>query len=970
MRLYISPHPDEYNEDGRGSGGIWRVINAQARWLPEYGVEIVDDESEADVVCIHAGALVQTNKPMVQMCHGYYWTGDMEWSREYWQYNIAVIEASREAHKITVPSEWVAQPIRRDLKKCPIVIPHGIDYEEFTPQAHENYVLWAKPRVDVVSDPRPVNELAMLAPTVKFKTTFGRPTKNVEVLGVYPYVEFQQIMARATVWLATTRETGDIASREAMALGIPVLGWRWGATADLVQHKVNGYLAEPGDYDDLLAGLNYCLDNRDKLGANGREYVQRYQWRDIMARYATVFQSAIDEDQYPVEVSVIIPAYNYAQYLPECLDSVLNKQDDALSMEIIVVDDASTDNTQEVLSHFGGIYVIKHEVNGGLVAALNTGHDATRGRYLMNLDADNVMASDAIRKLYDAMQAKPWIDVGTGLYSIHGQDTVNGGKVDPAAHLDHRNQIPSTCMIRSRSIKRIGGYRARQRKNEDAEFWCRAILAGIRCEYIVGDLIFAYRWHGENKTIKEGGEDEPEEPLSWNFYYPWRTFPEITPFACTIPAPQGSWRVRSYEKPHISVVIPCGPGHGGQFLADALDSVYAQTFREFECVVANDTGQSLDVAALGHPWVRVVDTGGGVGPAIARNTAIDAAKAELIVPLDADDLMYPDTLRMFYEAWLTHPDSIVYADCFTEDEPGKTIYYYSGPWSMPKIRQEAVYQDVILFAKDWWHAVGGYEPGVEWEDWIFGLKMHLMGIGATYIQRPWGVYRHWTSLSTGTSKSDGDNADFGKPQFKERLHNIYDAIERWEMSRGCKGCGSKAKTRVFKPFGYDAPQLPGGEQMMVICNTPQQGYRTLNSRAVPGKTYRYKGGTILTLALGDEWVERHKHFDRYVPDGPPAQALPKEPPKVEKLALPVEARVPVVAKPPMPEPAPEPKAPQSPSVHNIGLPETLAKKLEGAGFKTRADLRADIKATAGKRIKAIRGIGKVALVKIREAVFG
>lgn len=969
MKLFISPHPSEYAEDGQGSGGIWRVINAQARWLPEYGVEIVDDEPSADIVCIHAGALVETAKPMVQTCHGFYWTGDMDWPREYWQYNIAVIEASREAYKIIVPSDWVAQSIRRDLKKSPVVIPHGIDLEEFKPQKHDNYVLWAKPRVDVVSDPGPVNELAALAPDIQFKTTFGRAAQNVEVLGVYPYDEFRHVLAHAAVWLATTRETGDIASREAMALGIPVLGWCWGATGELVQHKVNGYLAMPGDYDDLLTGLHYCLDNREELGMNAREYVQCYQWRDIMARYATVFQSAIDEDQYPVEVSVIVPAYNYARFLPECLESLLEKQTDAPPMEIIVVDDASTDNTQEVLSHFDGIHIIKHDSNGGLVASLNTGHRAARGRYITNLDADNVMATDAIEALYDAMEVKPWVDVGTGLYSIYGQDTVNGGKVDPAAQLDHRNQMPSTCMMRSRSIKRIGGYRARQRKNEDGEFWCRAISAGIRCEYVVEDPVFAYRWHGQNKTILEGGEDEPGEPQSWNFYYPWRLLPDIMPFACTVPAPQGSWRVRSYESPHISVVIPVGPGHGGQFLADALDSVYAQTFREFECVVANDTGEPLDVATLGHPWVRVIDTPGNVGPAIARNTAIDAARAPLIVPLDADDMMYPDTLNMFYEAWLTYPDSIVYSDCYTEDEPGKPIYYPSGKWTLDKIQQEAIYQDVILFAKEWWRVVGGYEPDVEWEDWVFGLKMHLIGIGATYIQKPWGVYRHWTSLSTGTSKSDKDNADYGKPEFKERLRSIYDAVGVWEKNMACVGCKGKAKTRPFKPFGYDAPKLPNGKQMQVICNTNQQGYRSLNSRATTGKKYRYKGGTILTLDLGDEWVERHAHFDRYVADvSQVAVELPRNPPKVDKLALPVVARVPVVARREMPEP--EPQLAQSPSVHDIGLPEALADKLNAAGFKTKTDLHKDIRATAGAGIKAIKGVGKVALVKIREAVLG
>jgi len=968
MNLFISPHPNEYSEDGSGSGGIWRVVNAQARWLPQYGIDIVDSEKDADVVCIHAGALVQTNKPIVTVNHGLYWTGDFDWPREQWQWNIPVVEALREAHKIIVPARWVAQSIMQDMRKVPTVIPHGVNLEEFEPQPHEEYVLWGKPRVDVVSDPAPVNALAARALGVRFLTTFGQATENVEVIGTHPYSEFKQIIARAMVWLATTRETGDIASREAMALGVPVLGWDWGATSELVQHLETGYLARPGDYDDLLEGLHYCVENRARLGKAARAYVEQHcQWEDIMFDYARVIQDAYDNDRYDVEVSVVIPAYNYARFLPECIASV--RMQDFEDIEIIVIDNASTDNTQAVLAEYEGLNVIRHGTNLGLVASLNTGHAAARGRYIINLDADNVLAYGAIRKMHEAMETKPWVDVGTGLYSIYGQETVNGGDVDEQKHLAHANQIPSTCIIRSRSIRHLGGYRPRQVKNEDAEFWCRAMSAGLRCEYLVGDPVFAYRWHGKNKTIQEGGEDEPDSPDSWNFYYPWHTFKSITPFACLTKPAHHSHEVRSYENPHIAVIIPVGPGHE-YFLVDALDSVYAQTFREFECVVANDTGKPLDVAVLGHPWVKVVDTGGRVGPAKARNIAIGAAKAPLIVPLDADDQMYPDTLMMYYQAWLQHPDSLVYADCYTEDEPGKRVYYHSGPWTWEKITREAIYQSAILFARQWWEAVGGYPTDQlddMWEDWLFGVKLHIMGIGATYCKgHPWGSYRKWPASASGVSKNSIDNAGHGTQEFKDKYEKLLDWIAGKEETM-CKGCGSKAKTRIVVPFEYRAEALPGGEQMQVICTQPGiTAYVSINSRITRGKKYRYMTDTILTVDIGDEWIERHKHFERYTPKLETVQAeLPQAPPSPPKLPVPVvESQAPAVVK--KPEPPPEP------TVFEIGLSEALAKKLDAAGFHTRDALRRDIIKTAGKNIKAIKGIGNksLELIEIKTAVFG
>jgi len=426
IKAFINPHPKEQVEDGQGGGGISRVITAQGRWLPEYGVEVVDSEEEADVVVIHAGSLVRTDKPIVAVNHGLYWTGDFEWGDHFWQYNGAVIEALRRAHRIVVPSEWVAQPIRRDMRKNPIVIPHGVEFDEFEPQKENGgFVLWAKPRADVVSDPRPMNELARLMPDISFLSTFGRPTENVRVTGVMPYQQFQEMMEGAAIWLATTRETGDIASREAMARGIPVVGFNWGGTAELVRHMETGFLAEPGDYKSLAYGVRYCLEHREHIGEQAREWIRaNYQWKALMARYADVIRCAYEEDQYDTDITVMVPSYNYAKFLPEALDSI-DAQTFEGSIQVIVVDDCSTDNTQEVLSPHGrypAVEVVRHEYNSGLPATLNTGLALARGKYVIPLDADNLLTPTALQVLYDALESKPWLDVASGGLSLYSED--------------------------------------------------------------------------------------------------------------------------------------------------------------------------------------------------------------------------------------------------------------------------------------------------------------------------------------------------------------------------------------------------------------------------------------------------------------------------------------------------------------------------------------------------------------------
>ncbi|GAG81749.1 unnamed protein product [marine sediment metagenome] len=267
-----------------------------------------------------------------------------------------------------------------------------------------------------------------------------------------------------------------------------------------------------------------------------------------------------------------------------------------------------------------------------------------------------------------------------------------------------------------------------------------------------------------------------------------------------------------------------------------------------------------------------------------------------------------------------------------------------------------------------------------WEDWLFSVKLAHVCIGATYVERPWGVYRHWTCGDIGVSKNDIDSANYNTPEYAEKYNKLLDWADEWRNSMACKGCGKKPTGTVYKPFEFQSTSLPDGEQMQVICTSPQQGYRSLNSRAVRGKKYRFKEGTILALEIGDEWVSTMPIFERYEPQPEVVpenlRELPKEPPKVVRLSEPVKAKVPVtVARKPTPvEEKPAPASPKpvtsSPPIDALKLSKAIKGRLLGAGFKTRDELAEDISKTAGKSIKAIKGIGPAALVQIRAAVFG
>lgn len=104
-------------------------------------------------------------------------------------------------------------------------------------------------------------------------------------------------------------------------------------------------------------------------------------------------------------VSLIIPVYNTAGYLEECLDSAAFQEYE--NLEIITVDDGSTDGSGQILERYGAKdsrFRVIHTGNRGLSAARNTALDAARGEYIAFLDSDDRMERDAIGTLVRALQ--------------------------------------------------------------------------------------------------------------------------------------------------------------------------------------------------------------------------------------------------------------------------------------------------------------------------------------------------------------------------------------------------------------------------------------------------------------------------------------------------------------------------------------------------------------------------------------
>lgn len=102
------------------------------------------------------------------------------------------------------------------------------------------------------------------------------------------------------------------------------------------------------------------------------------------------------------DISVIVPVYNSEKYIEEAVDSIL--QQEGVRIEIILINDGSTDRSVEILDRYAagydGVHVI-HQENMGLSAARNIGLDAASGRYIAYLDSDDMFVADALKKAFE-----------------------------------------------------------------------------------------------------------------------------------------------------------------------------------------------------------------------------------------------------------------------------------------------------------------------------------------------------------------------------------------------------------------------------------------------------------------------------------------------------------------------------------------------------------------------------------------
>lgn len=199
-----------------------------------------------------------------------------------------------------------------------------------------------------------------------------------------------------------------------------------------------------------------------------------------------------------IDISVIVVNHNYGKLIRRCIRSLLNQDMDKSHYEILVVDDASTDDSIEALDTFTRvreIKVIRNKENLGIGASAQIGVANSRGKYFVRVDSDDYVQPPFLYMLYNFLKFNPkYVGVSCDYFITDNEERV----ISPESFKD--NGIACGLMFRTSYLEIIGSYNADKRVFEDKDLFSR--INGDKIYHLPIPL-YNYVKHGNSTTDKQ-----------------------------------------------------------------------------------------------------------------------------------------------------------------------------------------------------------------------------------------------------------------------------------------------------------------------------------------------------------------------------------------------------------------------------------------------------------------------------------
>ncbi len=204
------------------------------------------------------------------------------------------------------------------------------------------------------------------------------------------------------------------------------------------------------------------------------------------------------------EISVVMPLYNYAQYVVEALESVRNQT--LQLFDLIVVDDCSTDGSLEIVmewakrhaDRFNRLVVMRNKANQGLGLTRNVGFDAAETPFILPLDADNRLLPRCCEDLLAAIRETGLAFVYPLIRQFGDANYMMGDRPFSPVQLVGGNFIDAMAIVAKDAWAIAGGYDGTRSGWEDFDLWCRMVEAGLYGQQGGAVPLAEYRVHGSS----------------------------------------------------------------------------------------------------------------------------------------------------------------------------------------------------------------------------------------------------------------------------------------------------------------------------------------------------------------------------------------------------------------------------------------------------------------------------------------
>jgi O-antigen biosynthesis protein len=475
-------------------------------------------------------------------------------------------------------------------------------------------------------------------------------------------------------------------------------------------------------------------------------------------------------------LTVIIPTYNHGRFLGQAVRSVLEQGYE--DIEILVLDNASTDGTEEVVRAFASDSRIRYLCNrrniGPSYNVLN-GIQIATGRYLSMLMADDFYNQGYLSRLLPRLLASPESAVGyTSIRWVNEQgqelavprhpgyraDDYIGGRNEVADLLTYDNYIPpSAALIRREPL--LKAWKRDPQLNGAGDWLSMVQVAEQYPEFVfLSDPGVTYRAHAaqlstefyasaaplaDHIRIVEGvferGTEEKirgrERDISAHLLRRLALYPQEKGSALNDRVTHLCERleVLAQQGEEVLFSIILTTYNRPDLLKDALASVGSQQLRDFEVILINDNGEPVEYLLATYDFpITYIRQGRNLGLSAARNAGLKLASGRYIVYLDDDDIYLPNHLVVLAEAFEQYPYSVVYTgvEYVSEHlEGGQRIEVgRSQPFRHDVFDRDRLFAQNYIPVNTWAHprdmlgVVGEFDTGLAaFEDWDMLLRL-------------------------------------------------------------------------------------------------------------------------------------------------------------------------------------------------------------------------------------------------------